>query len=382
VIEFDTVSAKDGEVVAEWIANGTDKSFDEFGLLRVTTTLSKFAELARDIADPQPGFWYHLKLDPKHSGGGMRAWFAGPTEFGFSALSKGRIVEAERLVSSIDPAPRPASLGAASVPARILPPAIANACRVPSRISRITAQDVLARIPQCDSALVHDVGQGSFTTLLKAGRPCLHFDVGSPTAFNGKSARKAPLSVDMNNRVPVLLSHWDWDHFHAAFQIPSLRRCRWIVPDQILGPAAAKLAQGLNKAQRLYVWNGGTASFELGDVGACTGMGRNGTGLVLNASLSDGRNILLVGDADYDYLPFSVVGLAGLVAPHHGGRSHSVRSTPPTPIGNCSYIVSYGTPNVYQHPHIEALDLHARAGWQDPVRTAGFNGVARGDRTA
>lgn len=174
VIEFDTVSASGGKVVAGWIRNGTAESFDEFGLLRVTTTPNKFAELALDITDPQPGFWYLLKLDPKHSGDGMRAWFAGPTEFGFSAISKGRIVEARRFVSSIDPAPRPASLGASQVPARTLPAAIAAACRVPSRISRISAQDVLARVPQCDKVLVHDVGQASFTTLLKDEQPCLH----------------------------------------------------------------------------------------------------------------------------------------------------------------------------------------------------------------
>ncbi len=380
VIEFDTVTADAGDQAADWIKSAAPEHDADFGLLRLTTTPSKFAKFANDIVDVQPGFWFHLELNPDQSAEGMRAWFAGSTPLGFTAFSKGRVVKGERLVSSIDPAPRPASLGAASVPALALPSAIAAVCRIPQRLSRLSAQDVLTRVPQADKVLVHDVGQGSFTTLLREGQPCLHFDVGAPTAFNAKGARSVPFTVDLDARVPIVLSHWDWDHFHAAFQFQSLRRCRWIVPDQILGPGAARLARGLADARRLYVWSGGSSSYNVGDLGECTGLGRNGTGLAMRASLLDGRSILLAGDADYNSLPFGTLQFDGLVATHHGGRAHSAFSMPPTPIGRSSYVISYGASNVYRHPHDEALTLHSNVGWADPVRTASFDGIARGDR--
>jgi hypothetical protein len=380
VFEFDTVSAEQGERASDWIKAAHSAHNQHFGLLRLTTTLRVFSEFANDLVEAQPGFWYYLKLDPNRSSNGLRAWFAGLTANGFTEQSRGRVASATRLISSIDPAPRPSSLGAAAVPAPTLPQAIALLCRMPQRRSRVGVQEILSRVIPADEVLVHDVGQGSFVTLLRQGRPCLHFDVGGPTAFNSTGARRAPFSVDLSPRIPIVLSHWHWDHFHAALQIESLRRCRWIVPDQVVGPGAARLAIGLANARRLHVWTGGTASFRVGDIGQCAAVGRNGTGLAMRAHLVDGRNILLAGDADYDSLPFGIAKIDGLIATHHGGRQHSPLATPPAPNSSSSYVISYGASNIYGHPHDEALLLHRRNGWLDPVRTAYFDGARRGDR--
>ncbi len=310
----------------------------------------------------------------------MRAWFASFTEHGATDRTEGRIVAARRLFSSIDPAPRLSSLGSTPALEPMLPLAIASLCRLPQRNSPVTANDVLARVQPADTVLVHDVGQGSFNTLLRNGKPCLHFDVGSPTVFNWKGERRAPFSLDLKERVPVVLSHWDWDHFHAAIKIESLRRCRWVVPDQVVGPSAARLAIGLAKARRLYVWAGGMASFAVGDVGECAGVRRNGTGLALRAHLTNGRTVLLAGDADYDGIPFGSSAVDGLVATHHGGRPRNRLAVPPAPRSRASYVISYGYANVYNHPHNESLTLHSGSGWLDPVRTAKFGATKRGDR--
>lgn len=206
VIEFDTVSAEAGDRAADWIKTDADER-DTFGLLRLTTTPGRFSEFAQDIVDVQPGFWLYLMLSPKVLSNGVRAWFAGHTALGLTEISRGNVVEAECLISTIDPVPRPSSLGAATLPAKSLPSAIAAVCRIPQRSSRLVATDILTRVPQADEVLIHDVGQGSFSTLLRDGRPCLHFDVGAPTAFNARGARTKPFSVDLDTRVPIVLSH-------------------------------------------------------------------------------------------------------------------------------------------------------------------------------
>jgi competence protein ComEC len=349
-------------------------------LLKLTTTLRRFSQFANDIQEVRTGFWYYMELEPGAPPIGMRAWFASLTARGATDRSIGRLVKATRLFSSIDPVPRLSSLGAATAPAQMLPQGIASLCRLSKRSSRISAIDVLARVQPADNVLIHDVGQGSFVTLLRGGEPCLHFDAGSPTVFNWKGARKEPFSLDFSERVPIVLSHWDWDHFHAAMLIPSLRRCRWVVPDQIVGPGAARLAIGLARTRRLYVWDGGVASFPIGDVGECIGVDKNGSGLALHARLTDGRVVLLAGDADYHTIPFGSNSVDALVATHHGGRPGSPLSLPPQPRSRAPYIISYGYSNTYGHPHEEALSLHEHSGWGEPLRTARFGSAARGDR--
>jgi beta-lactamase superfamily II metal-dependent hydrolase len=98
-----------------------------------------------------------------------------------------------------------------------------------------------------------------------------------------------------------------------------------------------------------------------------------------------GKSALLMGDGDYQFLPpvcTSQGPLNYLIATHHGARFKSPVSAIPKPLGaGCTLVVSYGTGNVYRHPHSDALNLHSTAGWTNWISTAGRHGaVSRGDR--
>lgn len=94
---------------------------------------------------------------------------------------------------------------------------------------------------------------------------------------------------------------------------------------------------------------------------------------------------MLTGDADYQCFPPGCAALGPvthLIATHHGARfKSSAPQIPPPTMPGCTMVVSYGTRNVYRHPHIEALQVHATAGWNRWISTAVRRGFdARGDR--
>ena len=108
---------------------------------------------------------------------------------------------------------------------------------------------LLRKLPTPASVLVRDVGQASFVTLVdNQGREFVHFDVGAPTSFNKHTFPK-PFAHTICADAIVILSHWDWDHLHGAHLWPDLLKCNWIVPNQIVGPGAARLALQLKNSE-------------------------------------------------------------------------------------------------------------------------------------
>lgn len=386
--EFDTIDADDTDAAGEQIGElFQEKQAKPFALVRIVTTAARFRDFAGDV--PEPGEWFFLDIEPNGSRPGLMTWHAQLGPAGYSSHSRGITVEARRLASEDGEPRRPFSLGAAVVPRTALPQHIDQISRLPSAdASSAAVQAALAGIPSPAAVLVRDVGQASFSSLIDAqGKALIHFDVGFPISFNQHTFPKR-FQSEPTEKPLVVLSHWDWDHLHAAFALPHLRDCLWIAPRQRIGPGAARLAIILAAKGNLLVWQAGSATtFPGGTLMNCTGpvANQNDTGLALHVTLASGRTALLVGDADYQRLPASYASLGSithLVATHHGARFHSLAPQIPLPsVPASTMVISYGTRNVYRHPHPEALQVHAAAGWAKNITTAGRRGVGpRGDR--
>jgi beta-lactamase superfamily II metal-dependent hydrolase len=245
----------------------------------------------------------------------------------------------------------------------------------------------LSSIAVPKKVIVRDVGQASFCCLKdEEDRIVLYYDVGWPLSFNKKTEPQR-VAIDFT-RAPVVLSHWDWDHLHFALrpQGSYLRDSKWIVPIQKLGPGAARFAKELSKSGKLLGWKANGLTFNFGSIAPCTApsSNSNSSGLAMRVSLQSGKTVLLVGDADYDFVANALkLPVDGLAATHHGARFLSAWTSVPKPkraFAKC--ILSYGKGNCYGHPHKEAEKKHVSAGWRQNqiISTAGFKGVARADR--
>jgi hypothetical protein len=387
--EFDCIDADYVDGIGDDLleAFGAD-IIKPFGLLRVVTTPARFGIFAGEV--PATGNWFYLQIEI--GGAGLPTWHAQLTVDGYSTLARGVTTYGRRLdepdVGPKTPRPRPRALGANVAARAILPSSLAMACAASSKPAPPSAiSAILKRVPQAATVVVRDVGQASFISLSDGhGRAILHYDVGFPIAFNGHTS---PPSFDINTgeTPPIILSHWDWDHLHAAFRLPHLLDCPWVVPNQRLGPGSARLARILAVKGNLLVRAASAQSqFKFGEVQQSKGPSddQNDTGLTLRVALASGRFALITGDADYAYLMHArPLRVDHLVATHHGARFDAELVAVPAPRNaNCKLVISYGTGNVYRHPHAEALLRHAQAGWKSRITTAGRTGVARrGDCT-
>jgi hypothetical protein len=186
---------------------------------------------------------------------------------------------------------------------------------------------------------------------------------------------------------PVVISHWDWDQLCFGLKKAGkhLLDCDWVVPVQRLGPGAARIAHMLHSNNRLYSWKKGSViSFGVGTIGYCsaTPSDANSSGLVVKVQLSSKSSVLLVGDADYRFLPSAFSGkFDGLVVTHHGARFVGPLGTIPQPSSKDSRcVISFGRGNTYRHPHADSLRLHRSAGWQRIEMTAGSRFSFRSDK--
>ncbi len=211
------------------------------------------------------------------------------------------------------------------------------------------------------------VGQGNMNAICDGSTfPLVYFDLGGGALWNARTYPR-DLQICHTHHQPVILSHWDTDHWITARKDPRSLRHTWIAPRQLLGPTHKKLARGIQTEGRLLIWPAGVPSVALrfGEVAHCTGTSRNDSGLAVRVDLASGGHVLLPGDADYACIPPSLTqGLQGLVAAHHGARvagappSASVGTTP------CAYVaISYGSGNHYGHPSRSERDELEAAGW-------------------
>lgn len=231
-----------------------------------------------------------------------------------------------------------------------------------------------------DYLAVYDVGQGSANALLDDGRlPRLYFDLGCGVYRNAHTSPK-PLAYCWTKQPPVVLSHWDADHWAGALKDPNALPRSWVAPRQSIGPVHAAFASSIAQAGgRILLWGG--SSFATVTVGSlarpielsrCTGTGRNGSGLALTVEdKHTGQSWLATGDAGYhELLKPPAANLSAVVVPHHGADM-GPRSVPPSPPSSLVYrrlLYSFGDGNRHgrtavQHPTANAVGRHRAAGW-------------------
>ncbi|MBB4263566.1 metallo-hydrolase/oxidoreductase [Bradyrhizobium sp. CIR3A] len=386
--EFDSIDAE----YADGVDGAIQRAFHEgvtkpFAIIRIVTTPHRFEEVAG--APGLPGHWFALEIDKTGSATSIPTWHAQLQPNGFPAHSRGVTTNITYLGTDRDGGPAgpvPRSVGAAVTKQATVPIVVIAACALPSSPNAAqTIASVLGSVTGATTLRVRDVGQASFSSLCdKDGKAVLHYDVGFPISFNGHTSPNN-FDLDETEKPPIVLSHWDWDHLHAAFLHPHLMDCVWLVPDQKLGPGAARLARILAAKGRLLIHPAGTlTAFPNGEVAHASGprASLNDAGLTVRVALASGRSVLLTGDVDYSFLAHPSIGsLNYLVATHHGARFASGPAAIPAPVRESgTLLLSYGKRNVYRHPHPDAIKLHTRTGWVYQISTARNGTQLRGDR--
>ena len=248
-----------------------------------------------------------------------------------------------------------------------------------------------------------DVGQGDCIGLLdQSGDVFCYLDYGGyhdhPDASNWKhTARRLPVTV--NGRVvPIVLSHWDIDHYLSAHKKnPAAQSCEWLVPRQLVSPHAARFAARLASAKCWPESLGATpVSIRVGsddtiEIRKCRSFNpsavhedRNLSGLAVTlvhtyAGPPDAM-MVLPGDCAFDKIPNCPnVEIRALVAYHHGSHVHWSNATT-SAIGKLAsprtMFYSYGR-NTYGHPvrtnYVPDWDPHADTA--QAVRSRGAESV-------
>jgi hypothetical protein len=129
--------------------------------------------------------------------------------------------------------------------------------------------------------------QGASNAAVAAGVVWLYFDLGG--AVNGNLGTFPPelRRFCFSTHPPVVLSHWDWDHWSSASRDPRAQAETWIVPRQGaakgLGPVHRTLLARLLQRGRVLVWPQGLRALRVAayELLACTGTTRNDGGLAL-----------------------------------------------------------------------------------------------------
>lgn len=268
----------------------------------------------------------------------------------------------------------------------------------------------------CDEGLnssrdvvVYDIGQGSATALVDwRGRPVIFFDLGWPTSFNARTRpahppalfdpEKCPICRETSRPpAPVILSHWDFDHWAYAIENDRYDYTRnaakmrfkpeaidrpWILPKpprigntKGLGPThmrlLTELPQRLLWPTRLHSikFSAGTVTRTDSRIDPCN---RNNQGLAwFVGTSSNAETLLLPGDASYDHLrlPAGGANITHLLASHHGGIANGI-ATHLTGAGTYrKLVISVGDNNSHDHPNTTILAAYSHAGWPSPLLT-------------
>lgn len=377
------VDAMDMSVSLKGVAAALSKDTDPgpFAVVRIVTTQRRLNEIlglkGEDGDGASEGCWVHLEIGP--SAKRMPITYHAQLERnGYSRMGRGGLISARFLFrdDEIDREPRPLSAQVASP--LTLAYAIANNSQFPSDAIKGSAEirRILRGRGRPQAVIVRDVGQASFVTAVdKKSRQLFHFDAGWPIAFNGKTAPKA-IPV-LTPSVPVILSHWDFDHLLGFYRFPVLQMSDWIVPVQKYGPGARRIANQLHAHGRLHGYHGRRIQHENIDLFCCQGHHpMNDTGFAITVTLATGRRVSMIGDATYSCAILKGA-VHGLVVTHHGAdfEGPAVRAA----ARQSPAIVSVGRGNVYRHPRSAALAKHRISRWSISF-TMSRPGKPRGDR--
>lgn len=234
-----------------------------------------------------------------------------------------------------------------------------------------------------DGIAFYDVGQGTAQGLLNQGQVLAYVDFGGGAGSHSGTFPSSLSAFCFTADPPIVLSHWDEDHWSSGGRDTRSYSQTWIAPRPTAGMklgfhhrahASAVLAAGT-----LLLWPAGLAVLYNGQLTIlkCTGSSRNASGLALEVSPpGSGKPVLLPADAGYADLPSPYAATAGglspppdpydaIACPHHGGYSRSpiIPGCPASTYARLAY--SYGVPNQYSHPLSNTWTAHDAAGWAD-----------------
>lgn len=237
----------------------------------------------------------------------------------------------------------------------------------------------------------YDVGQGSANALLDdGGEPTLFHDLGCGALWNA-GTRPAGFAWPLHTQSPVVLSHWDSDHWSGAIACDPTHNFlnrRWVAPHDpsagirhiafarkilLAGGHLNLLAQGPWRIS----WT--TAQGRWLSLFRPAGNNRNDAGIALEVRKShrSAKAWLLPGDASYDALhqhSYLAPHYLAMAVPHHGS-GHSCANPPaPLPGEYHRLVYSFGPDNTYGHPANTAIQAHVQANWQNH---SGWNGTGQ-----
>lgn len=239
----------------------------------------------------------------------------------------------------------------------------------------------LAGAKNIDHIVVLDVGQGGANGLVCSGDIVAYVDFGGGVTSHKSSFPSALTQFCFcAGNVPIILSHWDHDHWSSEGRDTRAHRKTWIAPRQA-GTWSKKKACFHNSALitsitthgTLLLWPASTVSLSAGQVTIwkCTGSSRNASGLAVTITAPNGdpalAPVLLPADAGYADLPAGAPGTYDAIGcPHHGGYT-AAGTIPLAPSATYPRLIySYGQPNSYGHAFATTRQDHDAQGWLDP----------------
>lgn len=216
---------------------------------------------------------------------------------------------------------------------------------------------------------VYNVGQGNCNAVCNdGGQPLLYYDMGGG-CYKNKNTYRTTLTFCFSMNPPILLSHWDMDHFESARRTSAMLAATWILPRQVIGPVHLKFFLSITGTKLIWPSTLPSLSFYWGEIVLCTGPTgkKNHTGLAFLASLSPRRNgikaVMLPADAAYYHIPGSTTSFDAIVATHHGAEFYNANSPVSVAKGKKAIAYSFGSRNSYGHPKRHAISAHISAGW-------------------
>lgn len=247
--------------------------------------------------------------------------------------------------------------------------------------SQATLQNILDSIaPYC--VITYNVGQGNCNGLCDTnGIPHAYFDFGGSDNFNKKSYpgniyNPNPITFCYSYNPTVFLSHWDTDHMQSALISvhSAIKDCNWVVPRQYINYSQLKLLIELYNKGKLLIWPKNLNSISstylyLEKLNSKVSTDKNNNGLALSVQTRNNKTILLPADANYNNLSLPFYFYDGLVATHHGSKTHGCLKKIPLANKNSIIAFSYGIKNIHLHPKAISKSLHSRRGWKNQKTT-------------
>lgn len=243
-----------------------------------------------------------------------------------------------------------------------------------------SAKDIVNALDvgEVDHVAVYDVGQGGANGLVSGGEVKAYFDFGGGVTANAMTFPPALKNFCFcSNDVPLVLSHWDADHWSSEGRDTRAHSKTWIAPRQSgtrtkRGFHHGALIASILRHGRLLIWPASATSLTIGQITIwqCTGTSRNTSGLAMTVAASSSRQadpVLLPADAGYGDMPRRApTAFEGIACPHHGGHSRSP-SVPAAPAAQHARLMySYGAKNTHGHALHSTRTAHDRRGWSDP----------------